>query len=47
MRRFRDPNGAIERPEPRLPLSEKVLCALTVLAILASVAAAIFGRWRG
>lgn len=46
MKRYRDPDGAIE-PEPKLPLSEKILCALTVLAILACVAAAIFGRWRG
>lgn len=34
MRRYRDPTPALQRPEPHLPLSEKIWCAIVVMIVV-------------
>lgn len=35
MKRYRDPTPALKRPEPPLPLSQRILCGIIVGIIVA------------
>ena len=37
MKRYRDPDAAIERPEPELPLIERILCGIIVTILIVGV----------
>lgn len=44
MKRYRDPTPALQRPEPDLPLSQRILCVI-VTGIIIAGAVYLSVRW--